>query len=429
MSWRVSDRSPAGGERSGPALRAFEGCGVELEYMVVARDSLDVRPLADTVLQRASASSAPVNDIERGDLGWSNELVMHVLELKNMKPTVPLSVLGSLIHDEIRAFESVLQPLGVQLMPGGMHPWMDPRTETRLWPHDNAPIYAAYDRIFGCANHGWANLQALHVNLPFGNDAEFARLHAAVRMVLPLLPALAASSPYMEGRATGVLDNRMEAYRGNADQVPALNGQLVPDAVASRADYERDVLRPMYRAIAPHDREGVLQHEWLNARGAIPRFDRHALEIRVVDMQECPYMDIGLTAFLVDVSHDLYERCFGRPSIENQLPTATLARVLNACINDADRARIDCEEYLAVMGVRRRECTAHALLSSLAEDLERRNSANAALWRAPLEYVLDRGPLARRLLRALGPRPSRAALHELYSALCGALQANRPFDP
>jgi hypothetical protein len=43
--------------------------------------------------------------------------------------------------------------------------------------------------------------------------------------------------------------------------------------------------------------------------------------------------------------------------------------------------------------------------------------------------VLTRGPLARRLLRAVGPRPSRGALHELYTALADALQAGTPFDP
>ena len=39
------------------------------------------------------------------------------------------------------------------------------------------------------------------------------------------------------------------------------------------------------------------------------------------------------------------------------------------------------------------------------------------------------GPLARRPLRAIGPRPDRAALHELYTALCNALASGTPFDP
>jgi hypothetical protein len=51
------------------------------------------------------------------------------------------------------------------------------------------------------------------------------------------------------------------------------------------------------------------------------------------------------------------------------------------------------------------------------------------VWRGIAEYVLTRGPLARRLLRAIGPRPSRGALPELYSALADALHEGKPFDP
>src|SRR5665811_1134453 len=93
-----------------------------------------------------------------------------------------------------------LETMGAQLMPGAMHPWMDPHSETRLWLGDNAVIYGAYDRIFDCKSHGWANLQSMHVNLPFADDNEFARLHAASRLVLPILPALAASSPIAEDK-------------------------------------------------------------------------------------------------------------------------------------------------------------------------------------------------------------------------------------
>ena len=43
------------------------------------------------------------------------------------------------------------------------------------------------------------NIQAVHLTLPFRGASEFGRLMAACRVVLPLLPALAASSPFVEG--------------------------------------------------------------------------------------------------------------------------------------------------------------------------------------------------------------------------------------
>ena len=79
------------------------------------------------------------------------------------------------------------------LLPGGAHPWMDPGREMVLWPHDAHEIYDLYNTIFDCRGHGWANLQSAHLNLPFAGDAEFASLHAAIRILLPLMPALTAS--------------------------------------------------------------------------------------------------------------------------------------------------------------------------------------------------------------------------------------------
>lgn len=410
-------------------LRAFEACGLEIEYVLVDRASLDVAPIGDAVLQKLSGASAPVNDFLHDGLGWSNELVMHVLELKNVHPAADLTKVAPSFQAEVGAMNNTLTAFDARLMPGGMHPWMDPARETRLWPHDNAEIYRRYDEIFDCRSHGWANVQSTHINLPFANDMEFARLYAALRLIVPILPAIAAASPFAGGRDQEALDHRMEVYRTNADAVPALNGDLVPDIVASRAEYERVVLQPMYRSIAPHDADGILQHEWLNARTVIARFDRQALEIRAMDTQECPAADVAFAALVFDLAQSLYERQFSLARADGQLPNRDLAAILLECINKANQARVDNPAFLQLFGVTRRECNAGALWEAIAERLDRENTRYASLWRAPLEFALLRGPLARRLLRATGPRPNRAALHELYAALCDALAKGKQFDP
>src|SRR5690606_25183589 len=114
-------------------------------------------------------------------------------------------------------------------LPTAMHPLMLPDLETKLWPHDAATIYATFDRIFGCKGHGWSNLQSVHINLPFRDQDEFGRLHAAIRLVLPLLPGLAASSPVQEGRLSGFLDTRLEHYRQNQKRLPSITGQVIPE--------------------------------------------------------------------------------------------------------------------------------------------------------------------------------------------------------
>ncbi|MEJ2491706.1 MAG: glutamate-cysteine ligase family protein, partial [Desulfuromonadales bacterium] len=284
-------------------LGLFDGFGIELEYMIVDRDTLAVLPIADRLLQ--SPTGEIVNEVEHGALCWSNELVLHVIELKTRGPAASLAGLAEEFTRQIGTINQLLVPFNGMLMPGAMHPWMEPDRDTCLWPHGDRSIYAAYDRIFGCRGHGWSNLQSAHLNLPFANDAEFGRLHAAVRLLLPLLPAIAAASPVVNGRLTGLLDNRIEAYRLNQARIPSITGQVIPEAVFSRAAYQETILARLYQDIAPHDSDRILQEEWLNSRGAIARFDRNAIEIRLLDVQESPYADLAIIQLVVAVLREL----------------------------------------------------------------------------------------------------------------------------
>lgn len=414
-------------------LPAFSGCGVELEYMIVDRETLSVRPIADLLVGQAG-------EVARGAMGWSNELVLHLMEIKNQHPG-PMGPLPAAFQAEVQAINRALEPFGARLMPGGSHPWMAPATETRLWPHDHADIYQAYHRIFDCHRHGWANLQSMHLNLPFADDTEFARLHAAARLILPILPALAASSPIVEGRPSGFLDFRMEAYRTHPIRVPSLIGRVVPDTVSSRAEFAEQVLAPMYRDIAPLDPDSILRHEWLNCRGAIPRFDRHALEIRVIDVQECPVADIAIAAAATAAVKVLYDGTWAPLEEQQVIATGTLADILHACTRNGEQAVIEDSEYLRLLGFPGIRCETRELWRHLVEastarpppplqavEGKRKREYSADLI-APLSLILDHGPLARRILNATGPVPDRERLAETYGELCDCLEQGRLFLP
>jgi carboxylate-amine ligase len=405
-----------------PALPAFAGYGIELEYMIVDRHTLAVMPIADTLLQAASGGKGW--EVGRGHFAWSNEIVLHLVEIKNARPDPTLDPLSAGFQAEVIAINALLEPLGARLMPTGMHPWMDPATETRLWPHDHAPIYQAYDRLFNCRTHGQANLQSMHVNLPFADDAEFSRLHAAVRLLLPILPAMAASSPIADGQPGDCLDFRMEAYRTAVQRVPSVIGEVIPDTINSHAEYEAQILAPLYRDIAPLDPQAVLRHEWLNARGAIPRFDRNAIEIRVIDVQECPQADLAIAAATTAVVRALYDSRWSPLAMQQAMGTEALATVLRACIRDAERAVIDDTDYLRLLGFPERKCQAGELWRHLIEATSLENSGR---WREPLRVMLKHGPLARRILRAVGQDDSKAHLKAIYGALCECLQEGRMF--
>lgn len=407
-------------------LPAFAGYGLEIEYMIVDRRHLDVRPIADQLL--CAGAGFPTADVVRGPMGWSNELAMHVFEVKNREPSPSLPELVDAFHAEVLEAERLLAQHDARLMPGGMHPWMDPTSETRLWTQDRASLYACYDRIFDCRRHGWGNLQSIHLNLPFADDAQFARLHAAARLALPILPALAASSPWADKRPAGVMDNRLVMYREHQRLVPTSMGQVIPEPIASPADYQSQILAPMYREVGEYGAvrckgdAGELQHEWLNARGAIPRFERSAIEVRVLDTQECPLADLAVAAASAALIRELYDGPCADGGCE--LETGPLAAIFDACIRDADEAKIDDARYLEALGFDASPRKASELWQALVERLAGRGLLDA-LWHKPLQLILEQGPLARRIVRALDNDPGR--LLGVYQELCECLHDNRQY--
>lgn len=406
------------------ALRLFEGFGVELEYMIVGSESLAVLPIADALLHAASGSDE--SEIEIGPLCWSNELVLHVVEFKTNGPVVSLSGLSSIFDAHVAHANALLAPLGGRLLPTAMHPWMDPLRETHLWPHENTAIYRAFDRIFDCRGHGWSNVQSIHLNLPFADDAEFARLHAAVRLVLPILPALAASSPVVERRQTGLLDNRLEYYRHNCARVPEVTGRVVPEQVFSTNDYHAQILERMYGAMAPLDPEGTLRDEWLNARGAIARFVRNTIEIRVLDMQECPAADVAILAACVAVLRALVAERWCSLEQQQAFGVETLESVLLATIRDGEAACISDRRYLAAFGlVGLSCCRAGQLWQHLVETLDDGNDPALHDARQALSLILRQGTLARRILRTL---EQGALLETIYRSLAECLAKGHLFE-
>ena len=405
-------------------LGLFGGFGIELEYMLVDRASFAVRPIADELLRHFEG--AYVGDHEDGPIAWSNELALHVLEFKTNGPAASLRGVAGAFQRSLQHAEEALATMGARLLPGGMHPTMDPQREFVRWPHDYGEVYGAYDRIFDCRGHGWSNLQSCHLNLPFANDDEFGRLHLACRALLPLLPALAASSPFCEGRFTGWLDWRLHVYRQNQLRVPRIAGLVVPEPVTTRADYFSHILEPIWADIAPLDPDKLLREEWLNSRGVCAKFFRDALEIRVLDVQECPAADLAICTLVVAVLRALCdERWCDRRALA-ALPTEELAAVLWTVAKDGDQAVVGHGGLLAALGLSgvrpAREVWRHLADATLRDvpDFD-------PLLETPLQTILQRGPLARRLLAAFGTAPDAAGLRSLCAQLADCLRGGVPF--
>ncbi|MDX2198682.1 MAG: glutamate-cysteine ligase family protein [Phycisphaerae bacterium] len=383
----------------------FERFGVELEYMIVDCETLAVRPIADRLLGTGG-------DVEFGDVTWSNELVAHVIELKTAEPAKSLDGVAERFRTSIREINKRLAPHGAMLLGTGMHPTMDPLRETVLWAHEYSAVYEAFDRIFGCRGHGWANVQSCHLNLPFANDEQFGRLHAAIRMLLPILPALSASSPVVGGQLTGLLDTRLEYYRKNSARVPSVCGRVVPEPVFSEADYRAKILGRIYADLAPMDPAGVLRDEYANARGAIARFGRGSIEIRVLDVQDEPGRDLAILELVVAVLRGLVAERWCSYEQQRAFDTDELADVFEAVIRDGDAEGTIDPAYAAALG-----CIglrASAIWSELARELH----AEGAIGPAAAKLAQKGEPLAASISHEIrGGRSVDAVYRELASRL------------
>lgn len=404
-------------------LHLFEGYGIEMEYIIVDETTLNVLPISDNLLEKAAGKI--ISELPRGNMAWSNELVLHLIELKTNGPVKNLEGASKAFQNEVSEIEKILSGLKARLMPGAIHPWMDP-FKVKLWPHEFNPIYEAYNRIFDCRGHGWANLQSTHLNLPFHGDEDFEKLHAAVRLVLPLIPALAASSPIADTEIKPFLDFRMEKYRSNSIKIPSITGKIVPEPVFSHEEYQSQIFNPMYRDISPFDPDGILQDEWLNSRGAMSRWDRETIEIRVIDIQENPTADIAILEWIINLTKALVDEKWSSLADQKNWSEDSLYDILMATIKDGEQAILSNHKFLSMFGFKQKEIPAGELNQQIFDSL--RNDYSFSKEASDhLNLIFEKGPLARRILNSLPINFGQNDLFNVYKSLCNCLRNGTPY--
>ena len=412
----------------GAPYRLFEVVGLELEYPVVD-DRLEPRCLVEPAFRWFHGR--PTSDIEFDNVGFSNELAAHVFEIKTVDPVRTLHRAERQLLAGLQRFTAALRArFDARLLPTGMHPFMHP-SATTLWPRAGQRIYRTYDRIFGIRGHGWLNVQASHVNLPFGTEEETVVLHNAIACLLPYLPALAASSPIYEGRIGPYVDNRLAFYRTNQRRIPRITGDVIPEFVGSFREYRSRILKPIYRDLDGIPGGDVIQHEWVNSRGAIVRFMRRAIEIRVVDVQECVRADVAIAVFVRGALRWMVERirAGAMPLPEHRMLVADFGRT----VRDGSGARVTAAHLASRPRVPPR--TVRHALEALLEHAESRVARPELPYLAVIADRLRRGSLSEQIASAVRRRASRqgarqrAAIRGIYEELAGCLERNELWHP
>ena len=403
--------------------RLFEVFGIELEYMLVQSSNLKINPIVDKlmILKNGSITS----DVSNGEIEWSNELVAHVVELKTNGPTDQLEDLDLLFQDNIKEINKLLLSENSKLMPTASHPLMDPDKEMKLWEHNYSEIYSLYNKIFDCRGHGWSNLQSMHLNLPFFGDEEFEKLHAAIRILLPIIPALSASSPIFEGKHTGFLDARMQVYKTNQKEIPEMTGKVIPEQVFNKLDYIKKIFDPINKAIQSYDTDNILDKHFLNSRGAIARFDRNAIEIRVIDIQECPKADIAIAVLIIETLKLLVSEELVSLEDQKQWHEDDLFSIFNDVIEKAENTELADLKYLNLFDMNE-ECTAGELWELIFQRVKDNISTK---HKQSIEFILANGSLSTRILKGISGDYSVSNINRIYSELSTCLDENSFFKP
>jgi carboxylate-amine ligase len=246
--------------------------GVEEEFSILDPGTLEMLPRFEALRDAASADPLLREAI-------AGELISSEVEI--------ISGVGADIHDALarqrerraRMF-ALASAHGLALGATGTHPWADYREQ---------PIIDTehYRRVAdGLKYVAWRNNTfSLHVHLGVSGIDRAVRVCDRLRPVLPLLLAISANSPYLDGRDTGLHSARTQSFTKSFPRCG------VPDAFGSWAAY-REYIEFLLRT----DSIVEFTQVWWSIR---PHFSFGTVEVRICDVQATTQESDALAALMV----------------------------------------------------------------------------------------------------------------------------------
>jgi glutamate---cysteine ligase / carboxylate-amine ligase len=246
--------------------------GVEEEFSILRPPTLDLAPRFEQL--RAAAESDPILHEH-----ITGELISSEIEI--------ISGVGGDVHDALerqrdrrtRLF-ALAREQGVALGATGTHPWADYREQ----PIIDTDHYRRVEE--GLKYVAWRNNTfSLHVHLGVRDIDRAVRACDRLRPVLPLLLAISANSPYLDGRDTGLHSARTQSFTKSFPRCG------VPDAFGGWSAY-REYIEFLRRTSSIVEFTQV----WWSVR---PHFSFGTVEVRICDAQATAQESDALAALMV----------------------------------------------------------------------------------------------------------------------------------
>jgi carboxylate-amine ligase len=233
--------------------------GVEEEFSILDPQTLDMLPLFEQLRDAAQMADPLLYEHITG------ELISSEIEI--------ISGVGSDLGDALarqrdrrRRLFALAAEQGVALGATGTHPWADYREQ----PIIDTEHYRRVEE--GLKYVAWRNNTfSLHVHLGVRDLDRAIRVCDRLRPVLPLLLAISANSPYLDGRDTGLHSARTQSFTKSFPRCG------VPDAFGGWASY-REYIEFLMRTNSIVEFTQV----WWSVR---PHFSFGTVEMRICDVQ------------------------------------------------------------------------------------------------------------------------------------------------
>lgn len=363
--------------------------GIEWELALVDADSGDLRQVAPAVLAAVRPPGGEHPAI-------TAELLTNTIEITSgVCDTVAAA--GRDLDAALAQVRAVTDPLGVEVMSAGTHPfarWSDqqvtpsPRYATLL---ERTQWWGRQMMIYG-----------VHVHIGIEDQAKVLPILNAMMCPLPALQALSASSPFWEAQDTGYASQRALLFQ----QLPTAGLPFVFESWAELESYAEDLLRTEVI-------EDFTEVRW-DVRPA-PRFG--TLEVRICDGISNRTELLAMAAF----THCLVEHFSARLDEGRELPSLPPWYVQE---NKWRAARYGMEAVLIVDRAGNEELVSDVvqrLMKELAPVAERLGCVSEL---ADIDAILRHGSSSQRQREVA--RRHGGALDAVVASLVAELRAGKP---
>jgi glutamate---cysteine ligase / carboxylate-amine ligase len=246
--------------------------GIEEEFSILDPDTLDLAPRFEELRDAAGRDELLRESI-------TGELISSEIEI--------ISGIGEDLHDALarqrerrRRLFALTAGCGAALGATGTHPWADYREQQII----DTEHYRRVEQ--GLKYVAWRNNTfSLHVHVGMRDLDRAVRVCDRLRPELPLLLAISANSPYLDGRDSGLHSARTQSFTRSFPRCG------VPDAFGGWSAY-REYIEFLYRTRSIVEFTQV----WWSVR---PHFSFGTVEVRICDAQSTAQESEALASLLV----------------------------------------------------------------------------------------------------------------------------------